>query len=381
MQGESAETPLIRSYMPELDSARGIAVLSVVFYHGFARPLHADVSSIANSIFVLSQYGWAGVNLFFVLSGFLITGILLDSKSRPDYFRRFYMRRAVRILPALYLMLLTLLIGGLASVRFTVISAVFLANFAGLMGVGLGYAILWSLAIEEHFYMLWPLIVRTVSTKALTYLAAIIWIGSPLLRLFLLQNPAPDHFAALYTWFNLDGLSLGALLAVWLRNPSFRRHQLARSAPLVMVASGIAFIFLVRHPVEDATVAKTACNLCFAGFLSCLLLVGTSKWKILVDRHVLKFFGFISYGLYLVHIFAFYLIDRLLTPQLTNLIASGRPMLATLLRFCAGLALATAIAYLSRTSIEAIFLRIGHGPNTKSSVLLPETVSAIQIDS
>jgi peptidoglycan/LPS O-acetylase OafA/YrhL len=96
---------------------------------------------------------------------------------------------------------------------------------------------------------------------------------------------------------------------------------------------------------------------------------------------VLKFFGFISYGLYLVHIFAFYLIDRLLTPQLTNLIASGRPMLATLLRFCAGLALATAIAYLSRTSIEAIFLRIGHGPNTKSSVLLPETVSAIQIDS
>ncbi len=234
--------------MPELDSVRGIAVLAVMFYHGMARPLHVELSTFGRLLVALSQHGWTGVNLFFVLSGFLITEILLDTNRRPDYFRRFYFRRTLRILPALYGMLL-LLIGGWISFRFAAISVLFLANFGGVLGVGLGYGPLWSLAVEEHFYMLWPFVVRRCSMRKLVILATTVWLGSPFLRILtLVCTPVPQHFALLYAWFNLDGLSLGALLAIWLRVPSFRRYHLTRIAPLVMIVSGIAFFLLVGRP-------------------------------------------------------------------------------------------------------------------------------------
>jgi peptidoglycan/LPS O-acetylase OafA/YrhL len=371
--------------MPELDSVRGIAILAVLFFHGMARPLHAGLPTFGRLLLALSQYGWAGVNLFFVLSGFLITGILLDSNQRPDYFRRFYFRRALRILPALYGMLLILLIGGWISFRFTAVSILFLANFAAVLGVGLPYGALWSLAVEEHFYMLWPLMVRRLSVRSLMILAALVWIGSPFLRILnLVGSPTPQHLASLYTWFNLDGLSLGALLAIWLRAPSFRRHQLARIAPPVTVVSAAAFFLLVGHSWADATVVKSACNLASAGFLACMLLVGTSNWRFLVDRPILKFFGFISYGLYLVHILAYHISDVLLSHQLATLIASAKPMIATLLRFSGGFVLGTGIAYLSRRSLEETFLRSGYssrGVPASSAAGTASVDAAIRISS
>lgn len=367
--------------MPELDSVRGLAILLVMFFHGMARPLHAELSIFGRSLFALSQYGWTGVNLFFVLSGFLITGILLDSKHRPDYFRRFYFRRALRILPALYGTLLVLLIGGWISFRFTVISALFLANFAAVLGVAHWYGPLWSLAVEEHFYMLWPLVMRRCSARKLMVLAGAVCLGSPFLRVLnLAGSPVPQHFASLYTWFNLDGLSLGALLAIWLRMPSFRRQQLACIALPITIASGAAFFFLAGHRWADATVVTSACNLASAGFLSCVLLAGTSNSKFLVDRPVLKFYGFISYGLYLVHVLAFHLSDILLSHPLA-LLAGQKPFLAMLLRFSGGLVLGTGIAFLSRRSLEERFLRVKHtagrGP-IASATKQPPAEAAIQ---
>ena len=232
--------PLVRPYMPELDSARGLAILLVLFYHGVAPPANTILSDGGQFILALSHYGWVGLNLFFVLSGFLITGILIDSRSRPDYFRRFYIRRALRILPALYSTLILLLVSGWISWRFLTVSVLFLANTAPLLGVPLQYGPLWSLAVEEHFYMLWPAIVRRFSPVGLMlFLTAIVGI-TPLLRSidFLLTGSPPD-FVALYTWFNLDGLALGALLAIWLRQPRFHRIQLSRIAsPLLVVGTG-----------------------------------------------------------------------------------------------------------------------------------------------
>jgi peptidoglycan/LPS O-acetylase OafA/YrhL len=375
------DVPLIRAHMPELDSVRGIAILSVVFFHGMARPLHAELSTFGGWLFTLSQYGWSGVNLFFVLSGFLITGILLDSRQRPDYFRRFYFRRALRILPALYGVLLILLISGWISFRFMGISVLFLANFAGVLGAGGGYGPLWSLAVEEHFYMLWPLLVRRYSLRKLMILASAICIGSPFLRILtLVDSSVPQHFASFYTWFNVDGLSLGALLAIWLRMSSFRRDQLARIALPVMVLSSAAFLFLGGHPWADATVVKSACNLASAGFLSCMLLVGTSKWGFVIDRPILRFFGFISYGLYLVHVATFHLIDIMLSHHLAILIGNGKPMIATLLRFGSGLVVGTGIAYLSRRFFEEKFLRVGYssGHVHNSSILFTTRTNAGQ---
>ena len=108
-------------------------------------------------ILAISGYGGVGVNLFFVLSGFLITGILVNSRSNPDYYRRFYTRRALRILPAFYATLLLLMLGGWIGWRFFLASILFLANSANLVGVAIQYGPLWSLAVEEHFYMFWPL--------------------------------------------------------------------------------------------------------------------------------------------------------------------------------------------------------------------------------
>jgi peptidoglycan/LPS O-acetylase OafA/YrhL len=367
--------------MPELDSVRGIAILLVVLFHGMVPPLKAEVSALGRGIFGLSQYGWTGVNLFFVLSGFLITGNLLDCRQRPDYFRRFYLRRALRILPALFGMLLLLLAGGWISFRFAAISVLFLANFAGVLGVGAGYGALWSLAVEEHFYMLWPLLVRRWSARGLIILAAVVSVGSPFLRILtLVGGPVPQHLAALYTWFNLDGLALGSLLAVWVRIPSFRRHQLARIALPIFIMSTAVFFLLVGRSWADATVAKSACNLASAGLLSCMLLVGASKWSFLVDRPILKFFGFISYGLYLVHILAFHISEVLLSHPLSVLVANGKPLSASLIHFGSGLALGTAVAYLSRRSLEERFLRIGRDSRRKSfsSPVSPATPQSVE---
>ena len=352
--------PLIRPYMPELDSVRGLAILLVLFFHGMASPMNTELSAGGKFILAISHYGWIGVNLFFVLSGFLITGILIDSRHRHSYFRRFYTRRALRILPAFYATLLVLLVGGWISWRFLTLSVLFLANATTLLGVPLQYGPLWSLAVEEHFYMLWPALIRRFSSVRLMVLLAIIVLVTPLLRAIdFTVTGAPTDFVALYTWFNLDGLALGALLAIWMRQPSFQRRQLSRIAlPLLVVGTGL-FVLELKHPLAEAAFSYTVCDLASAGLLSCALLTGTSAWSFLVDRPVLKFLGFVSYGLYLIHVLAFRLAEILFARPLLALHSAGNPTAAMLLRFAAGSGLAIAVAYLSRRSLEEKFLRMG----------------------
>src|SRR5882672_10774091 len=166
------DTPL-RARMPELDTLRGVAVLLVVFFHGFGFEFTTrGLSGVAKLLVAATLPGWAGVNLFFVLSGFLITGILLDSKWRTDYYRRFYYRRALRILPIYYAVLAVLavlprlgLIDRKASWGFLALCCIYLANFTVFFGVPMQYGVLWTLAIEEHFYLLWPALVRMLSRR------------------------------------------------------------------------------------------------------------------------------------------------------------------------------------------------------------------------
>jgi len=363
--------------MPELDSMRGIAVILILFFHGMAPPLSPELSSGGKFILAVSQHGWIGVNLFFVLSGFLITGILIDSRYRHGYFRRFYIRRALRILPALYATLIVLVVGGWISWRFLTLSVLFLANTAPLLGVPLQYGPLWSLAVEEHFYMLWPAIIRRLSPVGLILLLTTIVVITPLLRAteFLISG-FPADTIYLYTWFNLDGLALGALLAIWLRQPWFHRIQLSRIALPLLVAGLAFFVFVLEHPLAGAAFSSTASNLASAGLLSCMLLVGTSRWSFLVDRPVLKFVGFISYGLYLIHALAFRLTETLFSRPLLAVSSAGNPTAAMLLHFVAGSSLAIAVAYLSRRSFEETFLRMGFN-SRPAHILVQPTVAEI----
>jgi peptidoglycan/LPS O-acetylase OafA/YrhL len=160
-ESERSQEPLIRRFMPELDTLRGIAVLGVLFLHGFSwRYGNLHFTGAARVFMLLTQPGWIGVNLFFVLSGFLISGILLDSKDHPHYYRRFYMRRVLRILPAYYLLLVLLAVLHQATPAFLGLSFFYLANLTNFFGVAMDYGPLWSLAVEEHFYIVWPAIVR-----------------------------------------------------------------------------------------------------------------------------------------------------------------------------------------------------------------------------
>ena len=346
--------------MPELDGLRGVAILMVLFFHGMVPAENVDLSSAGKIIFRVSQLGWGGVNLFFVLSGFLITGILIAGRDREGYYRRFYIRRARRILPALYATLFLLLLGGWIQWRFLLLSAVFLANCAPLLGIPLQYGPLWSLAVEEHFYLLWPLFIARLSPRVLLPILALVFALSPLFReiAFLRAHP-PENFASLYSWCNLDGLALGALLAIWLRRPSFRRSYLSRAVLALLCAAAAVFVLEVKYRAAGPAFASTAWNLAAAGILLFTLMVGTSQWSFLVNRPLLKFLGWISYGLYLVHVLAYRLVEILCLPWLSMLVSAGWPTAAMLLRFLAGTVLAIVVAYASRRSLEEKFLRRG----------------------
>ena len=134
---------ILRGKMPELDALRGIACLLVMFFHGLAnRYVPEHLNAVERILVRVSAFGWTGVNLFFVLSGFLITGILIETRQRSDYYRRFYIRRALRILPAYYAILILVAVAwrlGISdrpfSWAFLGLSSIYLANMTTLFGV------------------------------------------------------------------------------------------------------------------------------------------------------------------------------------------------------------------------------------------------------
>src|SRR5271163_421935 len=208
----------------QLDALRGLAVLLVLLHNTDRYPsLHLQW---------ISSNGWMGVDLFFVLSGLLITGILLDTKRSEGYFTNFYARRCLRIWPLYYSALLFMFVivpllhpsegqnvfGARSSPWWAY--PLFLQNFlvpvptnsTGLLGVT------WSLAVEEQFYLVWPLVVRFCTEAQLRKIAIAVVCLSPVLRFYLSL-----HQVNIYsnTFCRLDGLMAGALLAILIRSVSF----------------------------------------------------------------------------------------------------------------------------------------------------------------
>jgi peptidoglycan/LPS O-acetylase OafA/YrhL len=291
----------MREKIPQLDAVRGIAILVVLAHnlHGF--------SSAPFSI--VSNYGWMGVDLFFVLSGFLITGILLDSKSSENYFRNFYARRCLRIWP-LYYSVLILMFVILPLVRpqdapelFQRSSPwwsypFFLQNFlvsAPALAVGpLGVS--WSLAVEELFYLVWPLFVRLLSTERLQLAAWAVLLGSPGLRLYFLTR----HWIIYSNPFcRLDGMMAGALLAILVRKAGFAPGRILRA---------VWVLFFLAVPLAITTAAYGLMWLAFsmavlasAAFVYLALFAAESWFRAFLTNRFLIFTGTISYALYLLH--------------------------------------------------------------------------------
>src|SRR4051812_34296543 len=169
----AAESPASAVRMPGLDALRGLAIVLVLFHNlSFAEHVHSRLFKLWN---VLPESGWIGVQIFFVLSGFLITGILVDDRGIPRFYGRFYIRRALRIFPLYYALLIVYVVlyaSRVLQFRIAPLTAVsyatYLQNWSSLFlhDQPPGFGPLWSLAVEEQFYFLWPLLIGKVSLRA-----------------------------------------------------------------------------------------------------------------------------------------------------------------------------------------------------------------------
>ncbi|HEX6534104.1 MAG TPA: acyltransferase [Gemmatimonadaceae bacterium] len=243
-----------REHVPALDGIRGLAILVVMGFHfGLHMPEATPFDHLVGRVL---GAGWIGVDLFFVLSGLLITSLLLDAKGSPGYYRAFYGRRALRIFPLYY--------GFLAAYLLLVVHRgtsgddhylwkeqwwwwSYLDNWwialvrrtepPNYLWVGP----FWSLAVEEQFYLLWPTLVLLLSRRRLAVLCAVIIVGAPLFRLWLRAHHAADVAAYALTPARLDALAVGALLAVVLRDPALARRGV-RIARLVGVAAAVVVV-------------------------------------------------------------------------------------------------------------------------------------------
>ena len=226
----AARAPAPGAHHPALDGMRGVAVLMVLAFHF----LHVDGEGGAaeRALLSASRSGWAGVDLFFVLSGFLITGILLDARGGPGYFRAFYARRVLRIFPLYYAYLAVLFLAVpllLPSLDvkpetqgwlWTYLGNVLFAREGGFQASPYT-AHFWSLAVEEQFYLAWPLLVWMLPRRRLALVCLGLVAGAFALRLGIHRTTFNATAAYVLTPARMDALALGALVAVAAREPAW----------------------------------------------------------------------------------------------------------------------------------------------------------------
>ena len=295
-------------HMPGLDLLRGLAILVVIFFHGFAyiAPKFPWHNKLAATLFHLTSFGWTGVNLFFTLSGFLITGNLIDSESRPNYYSRFYISRALRILPAYFLVLLLLGLTGVARLNYLLVCVIFMANWPKLLlhGAFMHYAVLWSLAVEEQFYAIWPWLYRTLQRRRLFILCVGMILLCPVLRGVGITWTSRDIFSK--TFMIGDNLAIGAAIAILCRSPRLNLKGLIWIGIAAIFVSGSILLTLAStgHTLKgDALGASVGYSMLefFTGGILILMLYAYRSRPVQPQLSFLIFFGEISYGLYLIH--------------------------------------------------------------------------------
>jgi len=360
---------LLRKHMPELDFWRGIAIGMVVLYHAFYWTQNTQHSRLASVFTAITSVGWLGVNLFFVLSGFLITGILLDRKGRKSYFRSFYERRARRILPAYILCLLLLGIFHIVSRGGVARALTFTANY-GLIPAAQTYGPLWSLAVEEQFYLVWPLVALVTSRRRLGAICIILLLVEPMLRWAVATGVHPGFDVHSATFLIADSLALGAFGAIFFRSRlGTRRNSIILSATLAIL--GILILAIGRDAILHRTTPLGAAfqvvpfDMVFGAAVFGSIALKPSFLSGRISAPI-RGLGYISYGLYLYHVIAFILYDRMVPePNYEGRFAE------LVIRAVLCLGISVMFAYLSRVTLEERFL--GTKPKSVSS---PEAVAA-----
>ncbi|PZU83117.1 MAG: hypothetical protein DI529_13205 [Chryseobacterium sp.] len=298
----------------ELDGVRAIAVIMVMFYHFF------QDTNPSNEILVflkkISLFGKTGVSLFFVLSGFLITRILLNTKENPNYFKSFYIRRILRIFPLYYFFLIIYYFvfpllpeRSFASFSEQIWYWIFMQNFALTFDwKSIGPSHYWSLAVEEHFYLFWPLIVYYFPLKKIKWGILIICIISFLTRIILIRNNIEE---SQFTLARFDELAIGAFLAVLeLENKLINNLKKFLTAFLILL---IPLLYIStkngNYSMFDSSIRYLILGMVYGSFIAFIVSADTKSWiKRILNNNFLRFTGKISFGLYVYHPICFIII-------------------------------------------------------------------------
>lgn len=351
----------------KLDGVRGVAILLVLVYHYFLCELVSQ-KGLASRVSHAFSLSWSGVDLFFVLSGFLIVGILLDHRASSNYFWVFYARRICRIFPVYFLIL-----GSFACLSLTSLSrspsfewllhgalplwsyVSFTQNlFMGARGdFGAGWlGVTWSLAVEEQFYLVIPVLIYFLPRRASVCVLLLGILAAPLLR-----YEAPGFRAFVDTPWRSDSILSGALLAFLVRWPPF--IVWVRKNPNVLWSAFAGLLLgaavLTKRPALLGVLNQSWLAGLYATFVLIAYLDNGSVIGKVLEWPVLVWFGRLSYGIYMYHQVANGLLHALIrhrVPQIRVLADAG----ITLLALCITLVMAA----LSYRFFEAPFLRLGH---------------------
>ena len=338
-------------HIPELDGIRGIAALAVIFHHlchstvplELARGWHPAVSFLWR----LTEWWSSGVDLFFVLSGFLITSILLQIRLRKNYYQDFYWKRVLRILP-LYILCLILWYVVNRNLAYTALAAAFLVNFASVFHLE-GVSVFWTLSIEEQFYLIWPTIIRRRTVEQVRKWGTAMVLSAVVLRfLFALRG----HHNYYLTFLHWDTLACGALLACHFHTAGRDAHRRHRwDLPLGVAAAGSLAILTVilSRPIAPMGYAWLQTAITLAALSAIGLAISFSGAAVLAPlrSRVLVFFGLISYALYMLHFFVLEAYDHLFGAPTPSTSATGY-----WLRIVAVLSVSVVFSLLSRYCIE-----------------------------
>jgi peptidoglycan/LPS O-acetylase OafA/YrhL len=309
-------------HLPELDGVRGIACLLVVVMHCFTTIMARDWQMLMTSYFPgLGTILTGGVDLFFVLSGFLIGGILLDSRKASNFFRVFWVRRAARILPVYILLLYTYFAASAVRPMLDVpwmdewllkqpsiplwSYATFTQNYvmAAMANPGAFWmGITWSLAVEEQFYLAFPLLVYILRKRTLVLLALASLVVAALLRTYLWNVSGKFYVGYFPTPARVDALMFGFLVTCVVRDPSalsfFSRYRMFFDA-LALV--GLAVILAGAMGLDMSTLNFSVLSAVFAYAILRNFIVKDGWYRAILRTPFLVQIGFISYALYMYH--------------------------------------------------------------------------------